>query len=55
MKRHLVGEDLIRAISVMEKAGDWPIASLLLELAQFRVRASLKQNTEAVEEKKVEV
>lgn len=47
--------ELIQIISKMEKVSDWPIASLLLELAQFRVQASLKQNTEAVEEKKVEV
>jgi hypothetical protein len=46
MKQGRIGEDLIKAIGLMEKFGDWEIVLLLLELAQFRLWASIKAEKE---------
>ena len=51
MKQGRIGKDLLEAITMMEKADNWPVTILLLELAQFRLKASIRSETNAVTRK----
>ena len=48
LKEHRIGNDLIEAISMMEEVDEFQIVLLLLELAQFRLQAVMKSETDTV-------
>ena len=51
-KDRRIGKDLIEAIGKMETSNEWAIVIFLLELAQFRLQASIKSEIDAAAQKK---
>ena len=48
MKKHNIGSELVEAIRKMEKAGEYKIVILLLELADYRLKAAKDQEANVV-------